>query len=37
MYCDLSPFRYTELKMPPFVANAQTLSKETEAVISDNS
>lgn len=37
MYCDLSQFRYTELKMPPFVAIVQTVSKETEALISDNS
>lgn len=37
MYCDLSWFRYTELKMPPFVAIAQIVSPEIEALISDNS
>lgn len=37
MYCDLSQFSYTELKMPPFVAIVQTISKETEALISGNS
>lgn len=37
VYCGLPQLRYTGLKMSPFVEIAQIVSKEIEALISDNS